>query len=627
MTARSSEIVRFGPFRFTPDDGLRRGAVEVPLPPRALGVLTTLLSRPGLVVSKQELMDAVWPDSFVTESSLLEAVGVVRDAMGDDRRAPKYIQTVHRRGYRFVGEIESMPQAPSLKPTSFFVGPEWRPIYAACISSIVATVAIAVVFAAFGQRAAPRTTSRFSIALPTGAPIDPLRGSIAVSPDGSRIAYVANGEYGSQLFLRTVDRDEPSPIDGTDNAASPFFSPDGEWIGFFAKGSLQRVRATGGVPLLICPARAGAGATWSADGTIVFGGGPGGGLARVSAAGGEPVVLAIPEPGTREVRYGWPDQLPGGRGILFTSIGVAGSDVRVLDQRTGHRATIVTDAAFGRYSPTGHVIFEQHGRLEAASFSLASLAMTDSPRPIVSSVSASGPLDGPRYAFSQTGALMYVPRPSDEAADAATSLDSAAPVELNPTWRPNGIEIAFAFAKAGPFNLFMKPADGSGIATPLVESPWNQFPTSWAPDARHLAFTEFQPLTGADIWVIDVTTRERRPLVRTLFDETWARFSPDGQWVAYMSNESGRWEIYVRDTAGAGLRLRVSSTGGVWPWWSGDGQAVYFNAGNRTMAAALRSTGTPAFSSPVVVRETRARLELRVVLGWFSELTRLVQAG
>jgi len=302
---------------------------------------------------------------------------------------------------------------------------------------------------------------------------------------------------------------------------------------------------------------------------------------------------------------------------LFTSMSVAGSDVRLLDQRTGRRTTIVTDAAFGRYSPTGHLVFEQHGRLEAASFSIASLAMTGTPREIVTSVSAGGPLDGPRYAFSHTGALVYAPRLSEEL---------EAP-EVSPAWRPNGLEIAYAFAKAGPFNLFMKPADGSGIATPLIESPWNQFPTSWAPDARHLAFTEFQPLTGADIWVLDVETRTRQPLVRTLFDETWARFSPDGRWVAYMSNESGRWEIYVRDTAGTGPRLRVSSTGGVWPWWSADGHALYFNAGNRTMAAALWTTGTPAFSSPVVVRETRARLELRVVLEWFSELTRLVQAG
>jgi serine/threonine-protein kinase len=133
----------------------------------------------------------------------------------------------------------------------------------------------------------------------------------------------------SQLFLRSVDRDEPVAIAGTDEASDPFFSPDGQWIGFFARGSLQKVRIDGGLPMVLAAARAGAGATWTSDNTIVFGGGPGGGLARVSAAAGSrsiglpddaPVVIATPEPGTRDLRLGWPDVLPGDRGVLFTSI-------------------------------------------------------------------------------------------------------------------------------------------------------------------------------------------------------------------------------------------------------------------------------------------------------------------
>jgi Tol biopolymer transport system component len=221
---------------------------------------------------------------------------------------------------------------------------------------------------------------------------------------------------------------------------------------------------------------------------------------------------------------------------------------------------------------------------------------------------------------------------------------------VSPTWRPDGLEIAFAFSKAGPFNLFVKPVDAPA-ATPLVLSEWNQFPTSWAPNARYLAFTEFQPMTGADIWVIDLQTRERRPLVRTLFDETWARFSPDGKWIAYMSNESGRWEIFVRPASGRGPRARVSIEGGIWPCWSADGKTIYFSTGGRTMAAAVRTSPLLDASTPLeipnadalllaggasaadrlLVRQAGARragrAELRVVLEWFSELARLVQPG
>ncbi|MEO7133044.1 MAG: hypothetical protein ABI024_02380, partial [Vicinamibacterales bacterium] len=478
-------------------------------------------------------------------------------------------------------------------------------------------------------------------------------------------------------------------------------------IGFFAHGSLQKVRVGGGTPIVIAAARAGAGASWTADNTIVFGGGPGGGLARVSASVGvrslgvpsdTPVVIASPEPGSRDLRLGWPDVLPGERGVLFTSITLAGSDVGVLDLQTGARTRIAEHAAFARYSPTGHIVFERQGHLEAARFSLSTLTMVTAPSPIVPGISRGDMLEGPRFAFSNSGALVYVPAAFDEAETPLHWLDARGQLErvplpaprngsidvspnqrqlaltmngeagpsvwlgdlaqgdlrpfisdgqsVSPAWRPDGLEIAFAFSKAGPFNLFMKPVDGSAGAAPLIASPWNQFPTSWTPDAAQLAFTEFQPLTGADIWVLDVATHRRRVLVRTLFDETWARFSPDGRSIAYMSNESGRWEVYVRAADGDGSRVRVSTSGGVWPCWSLDGRTVYFSANGRTMASEMRTGGTLSASAPVsvpgadamvlaggatsgdrlLVRQAGAspagRAELRIVLEWFRELTR-----
>ena len=192
--------------------------------------------------------------------------------------------------------------------------------------------------------------------------------------------------------------------------------------------------------------------------------------------------------------------------------------------------------------------------------------------------------------------------------------------------------------------LFLKPLAGDGGAAPLLASPYNQFPTSWSGDGRRLAFTEFQPLSGADIWVLDTATGERRPVVRTLFDETWARFSPDGQWLAYMSNESGRWEVYVRAAGGEGPRVRVSAAGGVWPCWSLDGRSLFFSGNGQTMASSIRTAPRLAVSTPTVipgadamvlaggatagdrllVRQAgsppEAHAELRVVLEWFTEL-------
>jgi DNA-binding winged helix-turn-helix (wHTH) protein len=287
-------VLAFGPFRFEPGNGLWRDGAEVPLPPRALGLLEALTAQPGSVVSKQSLMDAVWKDAFVTEASLLEAIRVVREALGDDRLNPRYIRTVHRRGYRFVAPVSSVTSAPEAPEAP--AAPEapdahaWRPLLVAGAAATAAMIGIAIVFALFGQRPPePRPTMRFTIALPDDLAIDPLRGSVAVSADGTRMVYVAIVGGRPRLLLRTIDRDTPQIIDGSDGAADPFFSPDGRWIGFFARGTLKKLSVDGGTPVVLCAARAGAGASWGRDGTIVFGGGAGGGLSRVSQDGGDPV--------------------------------------------------------------------------------------------------------------------------------------------------------------------------------------------------------------------------------------------------------------------------------------------------------------------------------------------------
>lgn len=701
----SAGPIAFGPFRFEPGNGLWRDDAEVPLPPRALGLLDALTAQPGTVVSKQALMDAVWKDAFVTEASLLEAIRVLREALGDDRLNPTYIQTVHRRGYRFVAPVTITADAAiapeASGPATAGLGPEWRPLVVAGVAATAAMIGIAIVFALFGQRPPEaRPTMRFTIALPDDLAIDPLRGSVAVSADGTRMVYVAIVGGRPRLLLRTIDRDAPQLIDGSDGAADPFFSPDGRWIGFFARGTLKKLSVDGGTPIVLCAARAGAGASWGRDGTIVFGGGTGGSLSRVSQDGGDPVVLTAPPAGSRDVTYGWPDVLPDGTGVIYTAVSLSNSRVAVYDIARATSTPLVEFGSFGRYAPTGHLVFERRGRLEAAAFDAGERRLISAPRSILRGVATSGTTSaGPRFAFSRTGSLIYVPGASSDIDEQLQWLDvrgqiepvpmPAAPIgavdvapdlqqlamtveteagadlwvgdlrrgafsrlpsdgpSAGPTWRPDGLEIAFAYSKAGPFNIFTRPPDG-GSPEPLLESPWNQLPTSWSPDGRLLAFTEFNPMTGADIWVLDLATRTRRAVVRTLFDESHARFSPDGLWLAYASNESGRWDVFVRRADGSAPRVQVSTDGGSWPSWSVDGRTLYFNANGRAAAAAVQTSPALSVSAPmlipgrgdlqlasgraasdrVLVRQgaiTPVRHELRVVLEWFSELTRLAR--
>jgi DNA-binding winged helix-turn-helix (wHTH) protein len=645
MFERSAETVEFGPFRFDSANGLWRGPTEVRLPPRALAVLGALVARPGELVSKAALLDAGWKDAFVTEASLLEAIHVLRAALGDNRKAPSYIQTVHRRGYRFVAPVQtaglvqdgaSPPDpAPSLRPAApataawpsrddapsaelpaFFSGPEWRLIVRRCSWAAAATALTSLLVAAFGPRPLDLPPSHFSIALPAAMQVPPAGGAVSASPDGRRFAFVGLDGDRPALFLREAGQSRPVRVDEDSEPSDPFFSPDGRLIGYFAGGQLK-VAAPGLPPRAIAAALPGAGATWTDAGTIVFGGGPGGGLARVSLSGGPPEVLLQPQALSPDVRFGWPDALPDHSGLLFTVLTPTGSDVAILDAGASRHRIVVHDAAFGRYAPTGHLVVERRGQLAAAPFDLASRSLAGALRPVVDDVASAGVFEGPRYAFSQSGSLVYVPgsaggpltvqwraalgardersgeferrltvRPESVFPGLGGDASIAAAGPVSPASRPDGLEVAFAANKTGPYNLFVRPLVG-GPELPLDSSPWNQVPTSWSPDGRYLAFTEFNPATGADVWLLDRLTHLKRPLARTPLDETAARHSPDGRWLAYLSKTGGEWQVVVVPAGGGSPQARFPARR-VWP----DGP-----------------------------RPLEAGRELRIVLSWFSELS------
>ncbi len=476
-------------------------------------------------------------------------------------------------------------------------------------------------------------------------------GSAAVlSPDGRVLAFVARKAAGeaSQLYVRRLDQLEAAPLAGTEGSRNPFFSPDGQSIAFFAGGKLKRVAATGGAVVTLCDVPFDRGGTWSEDGSILFASsGPPPGLRRVSSAGGVAEALTTPDPAAGEFA-GWPQALPGGEAVLFTvfprlpSFADAILAANLVVQRLpgGPRKIVHRGGNYGRYLPSGHLVYVREGTLFAAPFDVDRLETTGPPVPAVEGVKQGE--GGAQFTFSSRGTLVFVPgqygagvpiqwmdaegnltplravaadcrglrfSPDGQRLaiwirqgahqdmwiyewerDALTRMASDA--GYDGTWTPDGRRIAFASSsadKATP-NLYWQRADGSGVAERLTESPNWQYPTSWHPSGKFLAFSERQPQGQSDIMILPLegddvsgwTPGKPSVFLDTSFHESSPAFSPDGRWLAYQSRESGTDEVYVRPFPGPGSRSLVSTAGGQSPVWSRNGKEVFYWSGDRS---------------------------------------------
>jgi serine/threonine-protein kinase len=425
-----------------------------------------------------------------------------------------------------------------------------------------------------------------------------------------------------------------TPLAGTEGAACPFFSPDGQWIAFFGGGRLKKIAVTGGAPVTLADATNARGGSWAEDGTIVFapGSASGDGLWRVPAAGGMAERLTTPAPG--EATHRWPQVLPGGRAVLYTVSATLASYTNawlaVQPLPTGTPHIVQRGGSSGRYLPSGHLTWVHDGTLFTAPFDLAKFVVTGPAVPVVSGVVSSTNNGSAQVEVSHTGTLAYLPggetasaapldwltrdgkttplraTPAnwsgvqiasdgrrlafsltdatntdvwtyDAARDALTRLTVDPGADRNPVWTPDGRRLAWAAARNGAGqNLYWQRADGSGDATRLTTSPNIQFPGSWHPSGRVLAFYEIRPQTGADLLILPVEGDEAsgwKPGTPTVFlagpfAEQQPRFSPDGRWLAYESNESSGYEIYVRPFPGPGGKWPISTDGGTNAVWS-----------------------------------------------------------
>jgi serine/threonine-protein kinase len=456
---------------------------------------------------------------------------------------------------------------------------------------------------------------------------------LAITKDGSRVVYVSNN--GTQLLVRAMDQIAPTTLAGLGSPSAPFFSPDGQSIGFVDLGfDLRRVAVSGGPAVPICRLDgSGRGATWGPDGTIVFATQAIlTGLQQVSASGGEPTTLTKPEAARGEADHYWPEFLPGGRAVLFTIVSTTGpgnDQVAVLDLQSG-RQKILTRGTGAQYVPSGHLVYVAAGTLLAVAFDLERLEIQGTPVPVESQILTTS-AGAATFDVASNGTLVYVsgartfnerrlvwvdrgggreetlderprayiyPRLSPDRDKVAlaildqdrdiwvldlrrrnlTRLTTHPGDDRYPVWTPDGQRLVWDSTRAGAYNLYWQSADGVGAVERLTDSPITQASHTFTPDGKRLVMREDRPGTLQDLVVLELDGERRvTPLLNSPFNERNAELSFDSKWIAYESDESGQFEVYVRSFPDVDrMKSPVSTGGGRQPLWSADGRELFY---------------------------------------------------
>ena len=525
-----------------------------------------------------------------------------------------------------------------------------------------------------------------------GAIVPDLHTEIAFAPDGRTIAFVGRpGDGGrTRLYLRHLDRLDASPLPGTEDASFPFFSPDGKWLGFFLPGRLGKIPIDGGAVTLLASVQSPRGAVWGADDVITFAplAIPNGALQRVPASGGAVTPLGPMAAGHTTQR--WPQALPDGRTFLYTgSPSVdAFEDACLVAQEIGGTPKVVQCGGYAwRYVADGHVLYVNGGTLFAAPFDVSRLAITGPAVAVVPHLRSAPASGAAQFAVSPDGTLAYLPGdPAEQdsvplvdregrsrtllnvppgwqtiafspdgrqlALDSASANAGIWVYDVNrgaasrltrshddstPVWSPDGRRLAYSSAVDGPGALWTIAADGSGQAQRLTTHAFLQVPDSWSPDGRTLLFSQGTERNQFDLWILPIESGAAsgikagtpRPFVETAANEGFGTFSPDGKWIAYTSDDSGTYQVYVRAASGAGGRYQVSATSGVWPQWSRTKAELLFGALDHRVMSVTWSVENGAFRSSRPEPWTPARYEPRSAFSPFvlhPDGTRLAMA-
>jgi dipeptidyl aminopeptidase/acylaminoacyl peptidase/predicted Ser/Thr protein kinase len=583
-----------------------------------------------------------------------------------------------------------------------------------------AAVAVAVAVIAALALYWPRTPSlethtvRFTVDPPEKGRFNPAPMFLSISPDGSKLAFVAAGASGKpQLWLRPLDSPAAQPLSGTDNPAQPFWSADSRFVAFLAEGKLKKIDVSGGSALTVADAQQLAGSgTWSGEGVILVGSATT--IYRVSAVGGAVTPVTMLDAARQESVHIWPYFLPDGKHFLYLALSAktenSGIFVSSLDSK--ERKLLLNASSNPVYVPPGYLLFNREGTLMAQPFDAQRLELKGEAVPVVEGVQFNPASARSAFAASNNGVLAYrggtgrlfggtgapltltwvsrngteqrlaapihnyvMPRVSpdgqrvaagieeadgqiwvyDLSRDTLTRLTFDGKDNVNPVWTPDGKRIVFRGAQS---RLFWQPADGSGPAEELAKSELGltNIPGSFSPDGQVLAFMEFG--SGLDLYTLSLKDGKPQPFLRTPSNETAPRFSPDGRWIAYASDESGRYEIYVRPYPGPGGKWQISTEGGTEPAWNPKGRELFYRSGDKMMAVEVTTQGTFSAGKPKMLFEgpyqptpltatnydvspdgqrflmlkpsesaEAAPTQITVVLNWFEELKQKVPAG
>ncbi len=612
-------------------------------------LLEALLREPGVLVTRDQIRERLWPaDTFVEfDRSLNGVVGKLRQALNDSAERPVYIETTARKGYRFIAPVTTGVATPQEARNGVVAVPQ-RPRWQWWAGGGMLTACFAL-FIAFAPNVRTKPQEpMLRLDLDVGEDFS----QPAISPDGLTLAFVTKGG----LAVRRLGQPRILRMAGTEGASFPFFSPNGQWVGYFVDRKLRKMTLGGDGSVTLCDAPQPGGGSWGEDDRIVAALGLSGGLSVISANGGTAERFThLTKDLPLITNHRAPQVLPQGRGVLFVATaGVGAGSLRVQPPGSGPSKLLVENSAGGRYLSSGFLVYTQNATLFAAPFDLDRLELTGKAGRLAEGLIAFDFRTGVNFDVSRSGTLVFQ-RSSARPTRTAVWLDAAGREEplmarvanyACPRLSPDGKRLAFAASFAGQLNIgvydlvthketrmtvdtkaqccpvwspdgaylafanagqvALIPSDGSGPMQLLLPPGRQSVPWTFSPDGQWLAFHRNEPQTGPDLWIAPLrqdgskmTYGPPKPLLQRPGLQAAPAISPDGRWVAYGSDETGRVELFVMpffpDGPAPSNRWQVSQEGAMSPVWSRHSAQLFYRGPDRRVMSVAYTTKDGVF--------------------------------